>query len=92
MEKASEFGSNLPEKNFRVGTISASVWRNTITKKDGTSADVLTVSFDKRYKDKDSDEWKSTKTLRSGDLPKAVVLLNKAYEYILMNSPNNAVA
>ncbi len=80
------FGSNLPEKKFKAGAISATVWRNTITKKDGESADILTVSFDRRYKDKDTDEWKSTKSLRSSDLPKAVVVLNKAYEYLVLNS------
>ncbi|MBW2972624.1 hypothetical protein KY359_06310 [Candidatus Woesearchaeota archaeon] len=70
---------------FKAGAISATIWRNTIKRKDGTSAEVHTVSFDRRYKDKDSDEWKSTRSLRAMDLPKAVVVLNKAYEYLILN-------
>lgn len=86
MNETKQFGSNLPEKKFRAGAISATVWRNTITKKDGSPADIMTVSFDRRYKDKETEEWKSTKSLRSSDLPKAVVVLNKAYEYLVLNS------
>ncbi len=81
-----KFGNNLPEMKFRAGAISATVWRNTIKKKDGTDAEVRTVSFDRRYKDKETDEWKSSKSLRASDLPKAVVVLNKAYEYVVLNS------
>ena len=81
-----KFGENLPEKKFKAGAVSATVWRNTITRKDGSSADILTVSFERRYKDKETDEWKSTRSLRASDLPKAVVVLNKAYEYLILNS------
>ncbi|MFH1064478.1 MAG: hypothetical protein V1729_05335 [Candidatus Woesearchaeota archaeon] len=47
-----KFGDNLPEKKFRAGAISATVWRNTIKRKDGTDAEVRTVSFQRSYKDK----------------------------------------
>ena len=89
MEKSKEFGSNLPEMKFKAGGITATVWRNTLTNKDGKQGDVLSVSFDKRYLDKESNEWKSTNSLRSMDLPKAVFVLNKAYEYVLLNSQSN---
>ena len=85
MTEASKFGDNLPEMKFRAGAISATVWRNTITKKDGTQADVRTVKFQRSYKDKDTDQWKNTSSLRATDLPRAVVVLNKAYEYLVLN-------
>ncbi len=85
MTEVSKFGENLPEMQFRAGAISAAVWRNTIKKKDGSEADIRTVSFQRRYKDKDSDEWKTSNSLRATDLPKAVVVLNKAYEYLVLN-------
>ena len=83
MTEASKFGDNLPEMKFKAGAISAAVWRNTITKKDGTQADIRTVTFQRRYKD--GEEWKTSNSLRSTDLPKAVVVLNKAYEYLVLN-------
>ena len=81
-----KFGENLPEKKFRAGAISATIWRNQITTKDGQDREVRTVSFQRSYKDKDTDEWKTTSSLRAMDLPKAVVVLNKAYEYLVLNS------
>ncbi|MBW2964638.1 hypothetical protein KY363_04215 [Candidatus Woesearchaeota archaeon] len=87
MNKTNEkqFGANLPEMKFKAGTISATVWKNTVKTKDGRDADIRSVSFDRRYLDKDTNEWKSTSSLRAMDLPKAVVVLNKAYEYIVLN-------
>ena len=88
-ENENKFGANLPEKKFRAGAISATVWRNVVKTKDGQDAEVRTVSFDKRYKDKETNEWKSSSSLRAMDLPKAVVVLNKAYEYIVLNGDSN---
>jgi hypothetical protein len=35
-------------------------------------------------------EWQSTNTLRINDLPKASLVLQKAYEYIVMKELQNA--
>lgn len=93
MEKTDEkdVGSNLPEKKFRAGAISATVWRNKIKKKDGTEAEVRSITFQRSYKDKD-DEWKNSSSMRTMDLPKAALVLNKAYEYIMLNSPGDLSA
>ena len=91
MEKANEIGSNLPEKQFKAGVISASIWRNQIKTKDGKDAEIMSVTFQRRYKPKDSDEWKTSSSLRTMDLPKAVVVLNKAYEYLVLNGQNDMV-
>ncbi|MBU2561017.1 MAG: hypothetical protein KKD17_01875 [Nanoarchaeota archaeon] len=77
---------------FKAGAITATVWRNTLTNKEGKQGDVLSVSFDRRYLDKESNAWKSTSSLRVGDLPKAVFVLNKAYEYVLLNGQSNLAA
>jgi hypothetical protein len=76
--------SNLPEKAFRIGAISATVWRNTIRKKDGSEAEVRSITFKRSYQDKDG-AWKDSNSLRTMDLPKAALVLNKAYEYIMMS-------
>ena len=64
-----------PVAKFSAGGIQAAVWEN--EGKEGSSYN--TVTMDKRYKS--GDEWKSTKSLRANDLPKAILVLQKAYEY-----------
>ncbi len=73
-----------PEQTFRAGGISASVWRN-ITK-DGEN-EYPSITFERNYKDKDG-SWKSTTSLRMNDLPKAAVVLAKAYEYLVLKGHN----
>ena len=73
----------LPEKKFRAGAIAATIWQNEGQRKDGTVASFNTISFERGYKDKEGN-WKSTSSLRVADIPRAVVVLNKAYEYIVM--------
>lgn len=68
---------NNPEKKFRAGTISATVWKN--QSKEGN--EFSSVSFEKGYKDK-NDEWKATSHLNVNDLPKALVVIGKAFEYL----------
>ncbi|MFP4111378.1 MAG: hypothetical protein ACLFPQ_02715 [Candidatus Woesearchaeota archaeon] len=75
--------SNLPEKKFQIGGISATVWKNETTNKDGQPVSYRTVSFERNYRDKDGN-WKPTSSLRINDIPKASLVLNKAYEYINM--------
>ena len=69
---------NVPEKKFRAGPISATIWRNI-----GEKGSYSTVQLSRNYKDA-SDTWKSTGSLRLNDLPKAIVTLNKAYEYLVL--------
>ena len=68
-----------PVKKFSAGAIQVAVWEN--EGKEGTQ--FYSVSMDRRYKDK-NDEWKSTSSLKAADLPKAVLALNKAYEYLTL--------
>ncbi|MFA4855546.1 MAG: hypothetical protein WC634_03115 [archaeon] len=73
---------NLPTKKFGVGGISVAVWEN--QGKEGNN--YYTVSFERRYKDKGG-EWKSTTSLKANDLPKAILALEKAYEFIALKEP-----
>lgn len=65
---------NKPLNTFKVGAISASLWENKTDK-----GSFQTISLSRSYKDS-SDEWKTTNTLRVNDLPKARMVLQKAYE------------
>jgi hypothetical protein len=74
--------NNKPERKFRSGGISATVWKNQSVK-DGKVVEYRTVSFDRNYQDKQG-EWNSTNSLRTNDLPRASLVLQKAYEYIAL--------
>jgi len=74
----SEKGKNLPEKKFRAGAITVTVWRNETEKGSYSS-----VQLERSYKDKDNN-WKKTNSMRLNDLPRASLLLNKAYEHLVM--------
>lgn len=76
---------NMPEKKFSIGGVSATVWKNEKVNQEGQPISFKTISFEKNYKDKQG-EWKGTNNLRINDLPKAALVLNKAYEYITMSN------
>lgn len=74
---------NEIEKKFSTGVISATVWKNKGTDKEGKETEFRTISIDRRYQDK-NEEWKSTSSMRINDLPKIVLVANKAYEYLVL--------
>lgn len=75
---------NLPMKKFRAGAVSATIWDNQGKNLQGQAVNYKTVSFERHYKDA-AGEWQTTSSLRMTDLPKATLVLNKAYEFLAMN-------
>ena len=69
-----------PEKSFRCGGCEAAVFENEIVKA-GKRLSIKKVSFQKRYKNVDG-EWKSTNSLDTNELPKAILVLTKAYDFV----------
>jgi hypothetical protein len=79
-----ESTGNQPEKKFSTGAISATVWKNNATsKKTGEPVEYRTISLQRRYTDKDG-KWQTSNSLRVNDLPKAALVLQKAYEYLVL--------
>ena len=74
-----------PEKRFKCGACDAAVFENEIVR-DGKTVKVKKVSFQKRYKSPDG-EWKTTHSLDVNDMPKAILALSKAYEYLVLAGP-----
>jgi hypothetical protein len=72
--------ANQPLKKIRSGAITATIWSNLAKEGDG---EYKTVSFERSFKDKDG-VWKTTNSLRVNDLPRASLVLQKAYEYIAL--------
>ncbi|MFP4402736.1 MAG: hypothetical protein ACOC3X_02865 [Nanoarchaeota archaeon] len=73
---------NMPIKSFKAGAIKATLWENQTN--DG-SASFNTINLDRVFKAKDG-KWQNTHYLRVQDLPKALIVLNKAYEFLVLNS------
>jgi len=70
-----------PEIVFKVGAVRAAVFRNTI-EKNGQSIQLPKVVIEVRYKDK-TGQWNGTNSLSINDLPKAILALQKAFEYLM---------
>lgn len=81
--------SNLV-KRFSTGAVCACIWNNESLNNNGEIVEYKTVSFDRRYLDKTTNMWKSTNTLRAQDLPKAALVLSKAYEYLVLKQDAEA--
>lgn len=70
-----------PEKTFRIGLISASVFVNTPDAKAGRKPrEYRSVSLQRRYKEEA--EWKSSTSFGLSDLPNAIAVLQMAMQHI----------
>jgi hypothetical protein len=72
-----------PDKKFRSGAISATIWSNEAKNDKGEAVTYKTVSFERTYMDRDGN-WQSSNSLRTTDLPKAILVLSKAYEHLAL--------
>src|SRR3989338_7876969 len=75
-------GKNVPEKKFSTVVVSATIWKNNGVSRAGQPTEFRTITLQRRYNKEG--EWKSTNSLRINDLPKASLVLQKAYEYIVL--------
>jgi len=84
--------TNIPEKKFRAGVISATIWQNQgQSKKTGESTSYRTISLQRGYKDKNN-QWQNTNSFRINDLPRAAVVLKQAYEYLVTKQPEDSAS
>ncbi|MEK6949139.1 MAG: hypothetical protein AABX34_02885 [Nanoarchaeota archaeon] len=86
--KTETVSGNMPEKRFSTGALVATVWENQGKSKEGEDVSYKTVSLQRRYKDPNG-EWQSATSLRINDIPKASLVLQKAYEYLVFKEPQN---
>ncbi len=68
-----------PIKNYKAGTLTLSLWENKLEENK-----IISFSIQRSYKDKE-DNWQHTSNLRTQDIPKLQLLLNKAYEEQILN-------
>ncbi|MBT4820311.1 MAG: hypothetical protein HOJ57_28600 [Lentisphaerae bacterium] len=74
--------NNGPVTKFVAGGVSAALWRNTLKLRNGQEIETLSASLERRYKDQNGD-WKSSGSFGSNDIPKAMLVLSKAYDYMV---------
>jgi hypothetical protein len=67
---------NKPEKTFRIGYCSASVFLN----ETEDQREFRSVSLQRRYRD--GEEWKSSSSFSLADLPHAMAVLQMAMNYL----------
>jgi len=79
-----------PEKKIRAGAISATIWNNEAVNPKGELNFYSTISIERSYKDKEG-KWQYTNSMRLSDLPKAALVLNKAYEYLIFKEKEAAM-
>ena len=73
-----------PEKKFRAGLVSATIWKN-----QGAKGSYATVTLSRAYLDKENN-WKDTNSYKATDLPRAALVLNEAFKYLqLKNGTEN---
>jgi len=78
---------NRPVKKWRIGGIECSVWENEREANDGTILGFKTVSLKKSWKQ--NEIWHDAQIqLRRNDIQKAILVLQKAQEELLLNSDN----
>ncbi len=82
--------TNTPEKKFRAGAVSATVWLNEGKSNSGESTHWRTISIQRGYKDKD-EQWQNTTSMRVNDLPRASLVLQQAYEYLVTRQEEEMV-
>ena len=82
---------NKPVKKVRAGAVSVSIFENTGKGRNGESTTFSSVVLQKRYKDKSGD-WQTSGSLNVNDLPKAALLLNRAYEYLVIRQVETSAA
>jgi len=70
-----------PETVFKVGAVRPSIFRNPI-QEAGKSILLPKVVIEVRYRDT-TGQWNGTNSLSLNDLPKAILALQKAFEYLM---------
>ena len=72
-----------PEKRFKVGACTASVFVNEVAGRNGVGI-LKSVSLQRAYRDKEGN-FQHTASFKANDIPKAILALSKAYEYLVMD-------
>ena len=71
---------NGPEKTFRIGAVSASIFCNTAESANGRTRDFRNVQLQRSFRD--GEEWRTSSSFALSDLPQAIRCLELALRYV----------
>jgi len=74
--------TDKPVAKFEAGAIQAAIWVNSRKDKDGKSYNMPSVTIQRTYKGKDG-EYARTSSLMLNDLPKAIIVIDQSYRFLL---------
>ncbi len=72
-----------PYATIRAGGVRATIWQNTVQQQNGEPFTTFNVNLSRSYKDKQG-QWQETNSFNLADLPKAELVMRKAYEHICL--------
>ena len=75
-----------PDREFKVGSVKASIWSNQRETRDGKLFNSHKIIVDRVYRDSNG-EFKATNSFDVNDIPKAILALKKAYDYLMTQRP-----
>jgi hypothetical protein len=70
-----------PVKEFRAGSVRASIWEDEVVGRDEEPFSAFSVKIEKRYKDA-SGNWQSTTRFKGSELADLEFVVFKAREYV----------
>ena len=70
-----------PEKIIMIGPCRVSIFRNLVWK-DGVEVEIPKLLLEVRYKDRHG-RWQGTSAIGLRELPKAILALQKAFDYLM---------
>ena len=73
---------STPIRKIRAGSVSAAIWENEATV-NGKTVTMLKATVDRRYRDKNTDTWKSPNSFSRTEIPLAIYCLGKAFQAIV---------
>ena len=77
-----------PEKDFRAGAVRVTVWANSRLSSEGIPFNSHKVALERTYKDSGGG-FKTTGSLGLNDIPKAILALQKAYDFLISSPPRD---
>lgn len=83
--------NDRPIREFRSRGLKVAVWENQ-TEQDGQTVVQHSLTTQKRYRDRQTGEWKDSSTLFPDDILRMARLLERAYDWIEMREAEPAGA
>ena len=84
---ATKMTGQKPKAKFAAGTVSAALWENPVTARNGQQVTLLKATIERRYKDS-AGNWKSSGSFGRNEIPLAIYCLEKAFEAIIKADKN----